>query len=111
MAEEKQYGSVKRFGARYGRSIRDKIAQVEAILRAKKKCPYCHSLNVVRKSAGIWHCTKCKKTFAGRAYTIVEQLQFKADNIDDQIKMKSTKKAASKSRKSKKEEAQPDGQV
>jgi large subunit ribosomal protein L37Ae len=68
MAEEKQFGSVKRFGVRYGRTVRSKIAIIESILKGKHKCPYCNKESVKRISAGIWGCNKCGAKFTGRAY-------------------------------------------
>jgi len=57
-----------RFGARYGRSVRAKVANVEEKQRKKQKCPYCGKLGVKRSASGIWNCSKCGKTFASNAY-------------------------------------------
>ena len=70
MALPKKLGSVKRFGARYGRRVKHKLAKIEAIQKGKHKCPYCHSMKVKRITAGIWYCGKCKAKFAGKAYSI-----------------------------------------
>ncbi len=61
-------GSVKRFGARYGKTIRTRISDVET--KPKGKCPYCRSEKVKRKAAGIWTCGKCESTFTGKAYQV-----------------------------------------
>lgn len=79
MAGEKILGSVKRFGARYGRRVRHKVAQIEAVRFAKKKCPYCHAWKVKRVAAGIWYCAKCRNKFTGRAYTLAEQIILKEE--------------------------------
>ncbi len=72
MVEKKQsLGPVKRFGARYGRTTKFKRAAIEIMQKKSTKCPYCNKDRVKRKSKGIWHCTKCKNTFAGQAYTFV----------------------------------------
>ena len=42
-----------RFGARYGRRVRDKFADVESKQRVKQKCPFCSKLGVKRKAKGI----------------------------------------------------------
>ncbi len=63
-------GSIKRFGARYGRTVKLKLAKIEKEQRKKHKCPYCSGLGVKRLAAGIWHCRKCDAKFTGRAYTI-----------------------------------------
>jgi len=71
MAKKKEnLGSVKRFGARYGRRIKHKLARIESIQRGKHKCPYCHNLKVKRLSAGIWKCRKCGAKFTGKAYSV-----------------------------------------
>jgi len=58
----------KRFGARYGRKVRDRFAQVDVLQRKKQKCPYCQRLGVKRLAMGIWECPKCQTKFAGKAY-------------------------------------------
>lgn len=67
---EKLYGSVKRFGVRYGVKPKTKIGKIEAERQLSTKCPYCHYNKAKRISAGIWHCQKCKSRFTGKAYTI-----------------------------------------
>jgi len=70
MAKIQKLGSVKRFGPRYGRSVKYKLAKIEAIQKGKHQCPYCHSLKAKRLSAGIWSCGKCGAKFTGKAYSI-----------------------------------------
>ena len=62
--------SGRRFGARYGRTNRDKFAKIEKEQRRLHTCPSCNMVKVERKAAGIWHCSKCGSTFANKAYTI-----------------------------------------
>lgn len=69
MAEKKCSGSIKRFGVRYGLTVKNKFAKVEAGHLKRNKCPYCKFTAVKRLSAGIWQCSKCKAKFAGKAYT------------------------------------------
>lgn len=64
----KKVGSAGRYGARYGRTIRQKVAKVEKIQKRKHKCPYCNYSKVTRVSSGIWKCKKCGAKFAGKAY-------------------------------------------
>ncbi len=72
MAEKKiGLGPVKRFGTRYGRTTKFKRAAIEVMQKNSTKCPYCNKHKVIRKSKGIWYCTKCKNKFAGQAYTFV----------------------------------------
>ncbi|MBW2982104.1 50S ribosomal protein L37ae [Candidatus Woesearchaeota archaeon] len=70
MAEIQKLGSVKRFGPRYGRSIKFKLAKIENIQKGKHQCPYCYSLKAKRLSVGIWSCRKCGAKFTGKAYSI-----------------------------------------
>ena len=76
MAEKKK--TITRFGTRYGRTIRERLADVEAGYRGKHKCPYCSYPNVTREAAGIWSCSKCKTKFASRAYQLTKPTPVKA---------------------------------
>ncbi len=67
---EKTSGSTKRFGVRYGRTVKQKLSNIELLSKAKYKCPYCSAQQVRKKSAGIWECGKCGKVFTGKAYTV-----------------------------------------
>ncbi len=70
---KKKLKSVKRFGPRYGLTIRLRLAKVEAEQKKLHKCPYCNANRVKRLSLGIWQCKKCKAKFTGKAYTISQQ--------------------------------------
>ncbi|MEK6809332.1 MAG: 50S ribosomal protein L37ae [Nanoarchaeota archaeon] len=61
--------STKRFGARYGPSLKKKFAAAEDLQRAKHKCPSCNKTSVKRLALGIWQCQKCDVKFASKAYT------------------------------------------
>ncbi len=73
MAKIKGLGSIKRFGSRYGRTVKLKLAKIEKEQRKKHKCPYCNSLQVKRVAVGIWFCKKCKTKFTGKAYTLAKE--------------------------------------
>ena len=60
----------KRFGARYGRSNRERLEKIERKQKAIYKCPYCQYKKVKRISSGIWQCKKCSTKFAAKAYEI-----------------------------------------
>jgi len=63
-------GPAKRFGARYGATIRARVRDIEVLMRSKHKCPRCYSVGKIKRlSVGIWTCRKCGYTFAGGAYT------------------------------------------
>ncbi len=67
---EKKSESTKRFGTRYGRKLKEKVAEAESGHRGRHKCPYCGKNNAKRIAAGIWTCTSCKVKFTGNAYSI-----------------------------------------
>lgn len=56
-----------RFKARYGRSVRHKVTEVENIQRKKQDCIFCNK-TAKRLSKGIWYCRNCKKKFASHIY-------------------------------------------
>jgi large subunit ribosomal protein L37Ae len=62
--------TTKRFGVRYGRTVKQKLAKIEESSWAKHKCPFCAAQKVKKKTAGIWECGKCGKIFTGRAYEL-----------------------------------------
>tara|TARA_Y100000310_G_scaffold304075_1_gene342915 strand:+ start:479 stop:697 length:219 start_codon:yes stop_codon:yes gene_type:complete len=64
----KKTKSAGRFGARYGRSVRAKLVNVESKQRKKQKCPFCKKVGIKRLSNGIWKCNKCDKKFASDTY-------------------------------------------
>ena len=64
----KKIKSVRRFGARYGKTVRANLVRIEDKQRIKQKCPYCEKFGVKRVSKGIWHCKKCGKKFASSVY-------------------------------------------
>ncbi len=64
--------STKRFGARYGRTIKEKYAKIESEHRRLHKCPYCSQTKAKRVAVGIWHCKKCDSKFTGKAYTLAK---------------------------------------
>lgn len=57
-----------RFGAGYGKTVKDRLNKVEDKQRIKQKCPLCNRLGVKRLSKGIWKCPKCDKKFASGAF-------------------------------------------
>ena len=65
----KVVGPAGRFGARYGASIRKKVARIETKQKGKHRCPMCRTLTrMERLAVGIWRCPKCGFTFAGGAW-------------------------------------------
>ena len=68
MAKKKGY--LKGLGARYGIKLRKKYSVVHRVLKSKRKCPECGSLQFGRYVVGIWSCKKCGFKIAGLAYDI-----------------------------------------
>ncbi len=81
MAEKKQRkkSSTKRFGPRYGRLLREKVAEIEAGHRGRHKCPYCSKKSVKRLAVGIWFCRSCKSKFTGRSYSLLKKAVVKEE--------------------------------
>jgi large subunit ribosomal protein L37Ae len=70
MAENTQSrtGSAGRFGARYGRIARRRVADIESDMNDDHACPECGAEAVDRKGTGVWQCGKCDYKFAGGTY-------------------------------------------
>lgn len=68
MGRTKKLGSVARFGARYGRRVKQKVLDIEKKQKKIHKCPFCKKIQVKRIAMGIYQCKKCKVKFAGNAY-------------------------------------------
>lgn len=66
--KENRTGSAGRFGARYGRIARRRVAEIEREMRADHACPECGKERVDRQGTGIWACGYCDYTFTGGAY-------------------------------------------
>lgn len=56
-------------GARYGRTVRKRLAKVEEYKRIKYSCQSCGGKAVKRKSVGLWKCARCGYAFTGGAYS------------------------------------------
>ncbi len=72
--EQKGLGPVKRFGVRYGRTVKYKLAKIEIEQKKAHVCPYCSKPKVYRIAYGIWQCGKCKNKFTAHAYTVGRKL-------------------------------------
>jgi len=67
MPRTKKVKAAGRFGARYGRNVRNKITEIESLQRKKQECIFCNG-TAKRLSKGIWKCKKCNKKFASHTY-------------------------------------------
>lgn len=79
MAEIRKYKATKKFGARYGRKIKERFGKIELEQRKKQKCPYCSAFRVKRVAAGIWQCRKCDAKFTGKAYSVSAKIRTKEE--------------------------------
>jgi large subunit ribosomal protein L37Ae len=69
MPKTKKVKAAGRFGVRYGRRVRVKIADLESTQRKKQSCIFCSGI-AKRLSKGIWLCNKCGKKFAHNTYSL-----------------------------------------
>lgn len=65
--------STKRFGARYGRRVKELFENAERTSRSLHTCPFCRAKKVKRVAVGIWSCKKCSVKFTGKAYIPYEK--------------------------------------
>jgi len=70
MAHTKTTGLTGRYGPRYGKSIKNKVLDVEKTRNAQKICPNCMGRTIRRQSSGVWFCKKCGLKTAGSAYRL-----------------------------------------
>ena len=82
MKTEGKLGSVKRYGARYGRKLKLKLSKIETEQRKLHKCPYCSKIAVKRVALGIWHCRKCNAKFTGKAYSVTKKILGKSEEAE-----------------------------
>ncbi|PSP57867.1 50S ribosomal protein L37ae [Halobacteriales archaeon QH_7_66_36] len=61
-------GSAGRFGARYGRVARRRVAEIEEDTNADHTCPECGEDRVSRQGTGIWACGYCGYKYTGGSY-------------------------------------------
>lgn len=84
MAKKKtQHGSVKRFGPRYGRTLKNKVGKIESMQKQAYQCPACHYAKVRRVSKGVWECEKCAAKFASKAYTVAKLPALKESQVEE----------------------------
>jgi large subunit ribosomal protein L37Ae len=62
--------SSRRFGPRYGKTVKSRLDTIEGQQKKSYICPYCNYKKVRRVSAGIWKCGKCGKKFTSRAFEV-----------------------------------------
>ena len=63
-------GITRKYGTRYGSSLRKIIKKFELTQHAKYQCPFCGKNGVKRSCVGIWKCKGCSKSVAGGAWEL-----------------------------------------
>ena len=66
----KKHKTAHGLGARYGRTVRKRRAEIEVNLRKKYYCQKCGAKAIKRVSVGVWRCSKCELIISGGAYTL-----------------------------------------
>eukprot|EP00457_Paulinella_chromatophora_P023370 gb/GEZN01026758.1/.p1 GENE.gb/GEZN01026758.1/~~gb/GEZN01026758.1/.p1 ORF type:complete len:131 (-),score=17.27 gb/GEZN01026758.1/:105-497(-) len=66
----KKVGVVRKYGTRYGASLRKQIKKIEISQHATYTCNFCGKDTVKREVVGIWKCRACKKVVAGGAFSL-----------------------------------------
>ena len=84
MKSQENLGSVKRYGARYGRKLKLKLSKIETEQRKFHKCPYCNKIAVKRVAIGIWNCRKCNAKFTGKAYSVTKKILGKTEEAAEE---------------------------
>lgn len=74
---KKTKDTAKRFGARYGRTLKKRFSEIEVLQKTKYKCPFCNYPKSKRLAVGIWFCKSCSKKFTSRAYTVTKPITIK----------------------------------
>lgn len=63
-------GITRKYGTRYGASLRKIIKKFEVAQHARYLCPFCGKVAVRRRAIGIWSCKACHKVIAGGAWEL-----------------------------------------
>lgn len=72
---------MKRFGARYGRTVKHRRAKIEREQKGEHVCPYCSRPRASRIAYGIWQCRKCGSKFTAKAYTVGKPVSFVEEEV------------------------------
>lgn len=62
--------SAKRFGTRYGRAVKLKVANIETLQKQSYKCPSCNKNKAKKTALGIFVCKACGTKFSDKAYMV-----------------------------------------
>lgn len=66
--KEKKKTKGKDFTVRYGKKVREGLAEIKKQKKEKHKCPNCSKKSLKRISTGIWQCKSCGVKVTSQAY-------------------------------------------
>jgi len=66
--KKKKIKAAGKFGAGYGRTVRNRFNEVESLQRTFQPSPFHPTGRAKRIAPGIWKCMKTGRIFAGHAY-------------------------------------------
>ena len=66
----KKVGVVRKYGTRYGASLRKQVKKIDISQHARYTCTFCGKDSVKREATGIWNCKACRKKIAGGAFVL-----------------------------------------
>ena len=72
-SKKKKIKAAGKFGAGYGRNVRNRFNAIESLQRKTQQSPFHPTGRAKRIAAGIWRCLKTGKIFAGHAYYLEER--------------------------------------
>ena len=72
-SKTKKIKAAGKFGAGFGKSVRDRYNDVESMQRKFQPSPFHPTGRAKRIAAGIWKCMKTGRIFAGNAYYLAEK--------------------------------------
>jgi large subunit ribosomal protein L37Ae len=83
MAEATIPNTTKRYGTRYGATLKRRLNVIEHVQRADQRCPSCNRLSAKWKSVGMFECRKCGAKFTGEAWGVRQKVTFAEAAVDD----------------------------
>jgi large subunit ribosomal protein L37Ae len=83
MAEALASNTTKRYGTRYGATLKRRLNKIENVQRADQRCPRCNRPSAKWKSVGIFECRKCGAKFTGEAWGVRQKVAFAEAAVDD----------------------------
>ncbi|EGR33811.1 ribosomal protein, putative [Ichthyophthirius multifiliis] len=92
-------GICRKYGTRYGSSLRKVVKKFEISQHMKYLCPFCGKTAVKRTAVGIWKCKPCKKVIAGGAWDLNTPTAVTAKTTMNRLKKLKEEQAAAVEKK------------